>query len=42
MTMTKLQRFYNEQGQSPRLDNLTWWHLRDSIAQAVVLTGSGG
>ena len=34
--MTKLQRLYNEQGQSPWLDNLTRVYLRDGRVSAAM------
>ena len=40
--MTKLQRLYNEQGQSPWLDNLTRVYLRDSTLRRLVADGIRG
>jgi transaldolase len=40
--MTKLQRLYQEQGQSPWLDNLTRGHLRDDTLDRLVTDGIRG
>jgi transaldolase len=40
--MTKLQRLYQEQGQSPWLDNLTRSHLRDGTLERLVAAGVRG
>jgi transaldolase len=40
--MTKLQRLYNEQGQSPWLDNLTRVYLRDGTLRRLVADGIRG
>ena len=40
--MTKLQRLYHEQGQSPWLDNLTRVHLRDGALRRLVADGIRG
>jgi transaldolase len=40
--MTKLQRLYHEQGQSPWLDNLTRVYLRDGILGRLVADGIRG
>jgi transaldolase len=40
--MTKLQRLYHEQGQSPWLDNLTRVHLRDGTLGRMVADGIRG
>jgi transaldolase len=40
--MTKLQRLYHEQGQSPWLDNLTRVHLRDGTLGRTVADGIRG
>ena len=40
--MTKLQRLYEEQGQSPRLDNLTRPYLRDGTLARYVADGVRG
>ena len=40
--MTKLQRLYNEQGQSPWLDNLTRVYLRDGTLGRLVADGIRG
>src|SRR4029450_12006687 len=40
--MTKLQRLYDEQGQSPWLDNLTRVYLRDGTLSRLVADGIRG
>src|SRR6266508_3457710 len=40
--MTKLQRLYDEQGQSPWLDNLTRLYLRDGALGRLVADGIRG
>src|SRR6478672_13313674 len=40
--MTKLQQLYDEQGQSPWLDNLTRPHLRDGVLRELVEAGIRG
>ena len=40
--MTKLQRLYQEQGQSPWLDNLTRAYLRDGTLGRLVADGVRG
>jgi transaldolase len=40
--VTKLQRLYDEQGQSPWLDNLTRVYLRDGMLGRLVADGIRG
>ena len=40
--MTKLQRLYDEQGQSPWLDNLSRLYLRDGTLARLVADGIRG
>src|SRR5690349_3936546 len=40
--MTKLQRLYDQQGQSPWLDNLTRAYLRDGRLERLVAVGVRG